>query len=148
MAKITSVTLESLPETINVGDDVSDINVLTTIEFHSFDLKFNMEYALHLYVYDMQGMGDTPIIIPNWDEADVHTFAKDNKYDDFLGSAHILITATEKTLTITSSMLLRLGNISGSMSYHSRSLRVFATIAPAMGRASKWSEPFDADLMF
>ena len=46
MAKIISVSLLSIPEVINVGDDISDITVRTEIGFHPMDLTMKMEYLL------------------------------------------------------------------------------------------------------
>ena len=49
MAKISSVELINVPETIIVGDNINDITVKTTVEFHDIDLKLEMEYILYLY---------------------------------------------------------------------------------------------------
>ena len=71
MAKIESVSIKSIPDVINVGDDVNDITIVTKIEFHSLDVSLKMEYLLHLLVYDIHGNTDVPIIINNWDEIEV-----------------------------------------------------------------------------
>jgi|GEM_PF-1200825 len=148
MAKIISVALKAIPQSINVGDSLSDFTVVTKIAYHPKDIEYQMLYGLHLFVYDMQGEGDAPIITPNWDEAVVHTFAKDSRYDDFLGKAYQELEALEPTSSYETKMTCKLGNIKKSASYSSRHLRVFATIAPAIGRASKWSEPFETNLFF
>ena len=69
MAKISSVELINVPETIIVGDNINDITVKTTVEFHDIDLKLEMEYILYLYVYDIHGKIDIPVLVSNWDES-------------------------------------------------------------------------------
>ena len=39
-------------------------------------------------------------------------------------------------------MALHLGKLAYGTTYFTRKLEVFATVAPAVGRASKWSKPF------
>ena len=147
MAKINSVNLLSIPETINVGDDDSDMTVVTEIEFHNLDIKMEMEYCLHVFLYDVHGAIDAPLVLPNWDESRVISIASDRK-DDFLGSASKIITASDKIVTVEIPLTLKLGNFYNNKAYHSRKLEVFATIAPAVGRASKWSEPFESFIVF
>ena len=148
MAKIESVSLKSIPETINVGDEISDIIVVTQIKFHQLDLNLNMEYLLHLFIYDIHGSVDAPIIINNWDESNV-IGVKENIKDDFLGKKTVTITTTRETVRIIETPItLKLGSLNGSHSYYKRKLEVLATITPAIGRASKWSEPFETNLVF
>ncbi|WP_027395092.1 hypothetical protein [Aquimarina latercula] len=146
MAKIKSVELKSIPETINVGDNVNDITVLTTIEFHPLDIKLEMEYCLHIFVYDILGEVDAPMILPNWDESKVVSISLDRK-DIFLGEETCILTAEQKETTITTPMALTLGKLDNGSSYHTRKLEVFATVAPAIGRASKWSAPFKTQII-
>ena len=83
MAKIISVELQKIPKYINVGDDVNDITVCTKIQFHEFDIKFEMPYCLHVFVYDIHGDVDAPVMLPNWDESILMPVTTDRK-DDFL----------------------------------------------------------------
>ncbi|MCF7560645.1 hypothetical protein L3X39_08340 [Sabulilitoribacter multivorans] len=148
MAKIESVSLKSIPETINVGDEISDIIVVTKIKFHQLDFNLSMEYLLHLFVYDIHGSVDVPIIINNWDDSNVIGVKEDAK-DDFLGKKTVTIHASDDIIkTFETPMTLKLGNLNGSHSYYKRKLEVLATITPAIGRASKWSEPFETNLVF
>ena len=67
MAKILSVDLLKIPKFIHVGDDVNDLTVVTKIRFHPLDIKLEMEYCLHVFIYDIHGEVDAPLVIPNWD---------------------------------------------------------------------------------
>jgi flagellar motor component MotA len=143
MAKIISVELQSVPKVINVGDSINDITVLTSIEFHPLDISLKMEYCVHLFVYDIHGDIDAPMILPNWNESKIISISLDRK-DDFLGEAVSLIHATKESVVVKTPMALKLGSLAKGSSHYSRKLEVFATMAPAVGRASKWSERFEA----
>jgi hypothetical protein len=145
MAKILSVELLSIPDVINVSDNVNDITVVTTIHFHEQDIKQNMEYCLHLFVYDIHGNVDLPLVLPNWDESSIVSITSDRK-DDFLGQAQVLITASKKETIIKTPMALHLGKLNKEKTYFTRKLEVFATAAPIIGRVSKWSLPFEAQI--
>ncbi|RMA58591.1 hypothetical protein [Ulvibacter antarcticus] len=147
MAKIESVTLESIPKEIHVNDKFSDITVLTVIKFHPLDLKFEMEYCLNLFVYDIHGQIDIPIIIANWDESHIQRISHDRK-DDFMGKTTVIVKADETQKEVRASLALRLGNQTKSSSSYSRKLDVFATLIPAIERASKWSAPFESKIVF
>ncbi len=147
MAKIESVSLQHIPETINVGDNISDITIMTKIEFHPLDLSLKMEYLLYLFVYDIHGNPDVPIIIGNWDES-VFSGMRLDGIDDLLGKKIIPLTATNTSCTIETPMELKLGDLNKSQSYYKRKLEVFASLIPAIGRSSKWSEPFETNLVF
>lgn len=147
MAKLTSVSLKSIPEFINVGDDVNDITIITKVEFHPLDVSLNMEYLLHLLVYDVHGSPDIPIIINNWDESKVIGLEQDGK-DDFLGNKIISISADEAVKIFETPITLRLGQLQNSQSFYKRKLEVLATLIPAIGRSTKWSEPFESKLVF
>lgn len=147
MAKILNVELLSIPHVINVGDDVNDITVATKVQFHQLDIKLEMPYCLHLFVYDIHGDVDPPLVLPNWDESQVVSVCLDRK-DDFLGQEVSILTALEEEMTIETPMSLHLGRFNREMSYTSRKIKVFATIAPIVGRASKYSEPFAARISY
>jgi len=147
MAKILSVSLESVPDVIVVNDNDNDFTVITEVEFHRLDIQLKMEYCLHLFVYDVHGEVDAPLVLPNWDESKVLSISLDRK-DDYLGFATHTIIATQKIETITIPMRLKLGKISSLSSHFTKKLEVFATVAPAIGRASKWSKPYSANLEF
>lgn len=147
MAKIISVTLDSIPDEIIVSDSLSDITVITKIEFHPLDVQLGMEYSLHLFVYDINGKIDIPIIVNNWDQTGVLGVSIDHK-DDFLGTTQKFIKAEERVLEITCDLSLRLGKLGISTSYYGRDLNVFATIVPAIARASKWGVPFTSNIVF
>jgi hypothetical protein len=147
MAKIASVTLESVPKEIHVNDSLSDFTVLTDIEFHDLDIKIGMEYCLHIFVYDIHGSPDIPVIIANWDETSIVRIASERK-DDFLGRNSIIVRAESKKMIVKSPMTLRLGNQTRASSSFLRKLNVFVSVVPAIERASKWSEPFEAKLIF
>ncbi|HDZ06122.1 hypothetical protein LCGC14_0129080 [marine sediment metagenome] len=147
MAKILSVELQKIPKYINVGDDVNDITVLTKIQFHDFDLKLEMPYCLHIFVYDIHGDVDAPLVLPNWDESILIPVSLDRK-DDFLGKEVIMVNASESELIVNTPMSLKLGQFNRQMSLTSRKLEVFATIAPVIARASKYSEPFTTNLSY
>jgi len=147
MAKINSVFLESIPEIINVGDDISDIIINVQIEFHKLDISLKMEYLLYLFVYDVHGKVDIPVIIGNWDESNVLGISLDRK-DHLLGKKMLNIKANKTTIKMQTPIALKLGEIKKGASNSSRELEVFATLIPAIGRASKWSEPFETNLVF
>lgn len=147
MAKIISVSLLSIPEVIVVNDNDNDFTVVVEIEFHDLDIKLDMEYYLHLFVYDIHGDIDAPLVLPNWDESKVLSITLDRK-DEYLGFAKKKLYATKNKETVTLPMRLKLGKLSHRSSHYSKKLEVFATIAPAIGRASKWSAPFESKLEF
>jgi hypothetical protein len=147
MAKIISVGLLSIPDVINVGDNISDITVVTKIEFHDIDIKLQMEYCLHIFVYDIHGEMDTPLVVANWDETKVFPISASRK-DVFLGEKKELLTANEKNIEILSPIALHLGKFNKQDHYVSRKIEAFATLTPAIGRASKWSEPFTAQIVY
>ncbi|MDO7173584.1 hypothetical protein [Mariniflexile sp. AS56] len=146
MAKIKSVSLKSIPESIHVGDNVSDITILTNLEFHPLDISLQMEYMLYLFVYDVHGKPDVPIILSNWDDSVFMGMQLDGK-DDLLGRKVVSIVANSNPL-IETPIALKLGNLNDSHSCYKRKLEVFATLIPAIGKASKWSEPFEASIVF
>lgn len=147
MAKILSVELQKIPKYINVGDDINDITVHTKIEFHEIDLKLEMPYCLHVFVYDIHGDVDAPLILPNWDESIVIPISLDRK-DDFLGREVVMLTATQAEMNMVTPMALKLGKINRDMSPTTRKLEVFATLAPVVGRASKYSAPFKSIISY
>ncbi|MGB5436971.1 MAG: hypothetical protein WBM98_13845 [Maribacter sp.] len=147
MAKILSVELKHVPKHIHVGDAVNDIIVLTKIQFHPLDLQLQMPYCLHLFVYDIHGNVDAPLVLPNWDESRVLPVASDRK-DDFMGQKNVILTANEAEMTIETPIALSLGKINRDMSYMSRKIEVFATMAPVVGRVSKYSEPFTSMISY
>lgn len=147
MAKIKSVELESIPEIINVGDDITDIIVNTSIEFHKLDISLKMEYELLLFVYDINGKIDIPVIIGNWDETQVYGVSNDRN-DHLLGQINLLVIAENDKLEVNTPIALKLGNLEKGDSYTSREIEVFATLIPAIGRASKWSKPFESSIVF
>lgn len=147
MAKILLVDLQSVPEVIIVSDNVNDITVETTIQFHALDIEQNMEYCLHLFVYDVHGQEDLPLILPNWDESTIVSLSTDRK-DDFLGKTSIMIKAVKPEIIIKTPMALHLGKLPYGSTYFTRKLEVFATIAPVIGRASKWSKPFETKIEY
>ncbi|MFD2916500.1 hypothetical protein [Psychroserpens luteus] len=147
MAKILNVSLQSIPEVIIINDDDNDLTILTEVEFHDLDIKLKMEYYLHLFVYDIHGDVDAPLVIPNWDDVEVLSIALDRK-DDYLGVANVSVTADKKRVSIKTAMRLKLGKQSNTSSHFSKKLKVFATIAPAIGRSSKWSLPFESQIEY
>lgn len=147
MAKILLVNLQSVPDAINVSDNANDITVETTIQFHHLDIKQEMEYCLHLFVYDINGDVDAPIVLPNWDESVLLSITSTRK-DDFLGKAVIMLKADQPEVTIKTPMALHLGKLLKGRTYFTRKLEVFATVAPVIGRASKWSQPFETSIEY
>ncbi len=147
MAKILNVELLSVPKTINVGEDISNITVVTKLQFHPLDIKLEMSYCLHLFVYDIHGDVDPPLVLPNWDESQVLSVVTDRK-DDFLGQETVMLTASESETIVKTPMVLHLGRFNRKMSYTSRKIKVFATIAPVVGRASKFSELITIKLFY
>ena len=147
MAKIASVTLESVPKEIHVNDSISDFTVLTKIEFHDLDIQIGMEYCLHIFVYDIHGSVDIPVIIANWDETNIMRIPTD-RIDDFLGKNTVIVKAESKEMIVKTPMEIKLGNQSRTSSSYKRKLDVFVSLIPAIERASKWSEPFEAKLIF
>ncbi|MCM4152935.1 hypothetical protein DHD05_15190 [Arenibacter sp. N53] len=147
MAKILNVDMLAIPNVINVGDDVNDITVVTRVKFHPLDIKLEMPYCLHLFVYDIHGHVDVPLVLPNWDESQVLAVAMDRK-DDFLGKEVVMLTASEEEIIVETPMALQLGQFNREMSYTSRKIKVFATMAPIVGRASRYSELFSARLSY
>lgn len=147
MAKIKTVKLDAVPEYINVGDKVTDIIIQSTIEFHKLDIKLEMEYKLVLFVYDVNGDSDIPVIIGNWDDTRIYGVLQDRK-DQFLGKVLVDVKAENESLNLKTPLGLKLGKLTEKNSYISRNLEVFATLIPAIGRASKWSEPFETEIVF
>lgn len=147
MSKIIKVALRSVPKTIYVSDDVHDVTVVVEVKFHPLDLQLKMPYCLHLFVYDIHGVVDPPLLLPNWDESNVVSFML-NRKDDFLGHEVVLLEAEQEEITVTSPMALKLGKFKKERSLISRKLEIFATIAPVVGRASKFSKPITANISY
>ena len=147
MAKILSVDLQSVPDVINVSDNANDIIVETQIQFHKLDIEQGMEYCLHLFVYDIHGEADVPMVLPNWDESTIVSLSLDRK-DDFLGKATVMLKAEKTNTEIKTPMALHIGKLEKGTTYFTRKLVVFATIAPVVGRASKWSKPFKTQIAY
>lgn len=101
MAKILKVEVRGLPKEIHIGNQDTAIEVFVEIQFHQLDIKYDMEYCLHLFVYDIREQIDPPIIISNWDESYIIsvTTALDRK-DDFIGVASIFMKATSKNTNL------------------------------------------------
>tara|TARA_R110000868_G_scaffold41613_3_gene141958 strand:+ start:686 stop:1129 length:444 start_codon:yes stop_codon:yes gene_type:complete len=147
MAQIESVSLKFIPDIINVGDDISDITVETQIAFHALDIKMGMEYLLHIFVVDNHGKPDIPVFVSNWNNTEIFGMPQDGK-DDFIGKIIVPIKANNKLENFETSITLKLGDLKGSHSYYKRKLKVLATLIPAIGIASQWSEPFETKLVF
>ena len=147
MAKIKSVQIQPISENISIGNEIINVVINTQIEFHPIDLKLEMEYLLHLFVYDIHGKADVPVIIGNWDESYIKGVLQDRR-DHLFGKAAVNITATKQNIEIETVLNLKLGQIDVHSYIFSRTLEVFATLIPAVGRASKWSEPVEANLVF
>lgn len=147
MAKILSVSLLSIPEVIVVNDNDNDFTVVVELEFHDLDISLNMEYFLHIFVYDIHGEVDAPLVLPNWDDSKVLSISLDRK-DEYLGVSSHKILAVQKRERLQLPMQLKLGKLSHMSSHYAKKLEVFATIAPAVGRASKWSLPFESKIEF
>ncbi|AXT57155.1 hypothetical protein D1815_15900 [Aquimarina sp. AD1] len=152
MAKIKQIILDRIPEYVEVDDHkINNIIVNTEIEFHPLDISGNMEYLLHLFVYDMHGASDVPVLISNWDETKIVRVEQDDRKDDFLCKESVLIKcdqANKKELVIKTPMSVKLGKLQGNSSVYHRNFKVFGTLIPAVFRASKWSEAFESKLVF
>lgn len=147
MAKILSVSLVSVPDVIVVNDSDNDFTVVVDVEFHNLDIQLNIEYCLHLFVYEIHGSVDAPLVLPNWDESIILPISLDRK-DEYLGKATQMITAKQKAEKLQIPMSLKLGKLTNRSSHFLKKLKVFATIAPTIGRASKWSLPFESTIEF
>ena len=147
MAKIESVTIINKPDIINVSDDISDLTISVSIKFHPIDIVNKMEYLLHIFVYDVHGKMDVPVIIGNWDDTDVYGVSQGGK-DDFLGKTTIPVNSNVPEIIVEESMALKLGNLTRHSSYHTKKIDVFTTLIPAIGRASKWSDPFECQIIY
>ncbi|TSE09131.1 hypothetical protein [Aquimarina algiphila] len=152
MAKITEVTLDKIPEYVAVDDTKTNrIIVKTEIEFHPLDISGNMEYLLHLFVYDVHGIKDVPVLISNWDDTKVLRVVRNERRDDFLCKESVLIRsedANKKNMSIKIPMKIKLGKLQDNTSIYTRKFEVFATLIPAVDRVSKWSKPFESQLVF
>ena len=148
MAKVVQVKLKSVPDTIHVGDNLNDITVIVELGFHPIDLKLEMEYLLHLFVYDIHGKMDVPVVISNWDESMIMSVSEDGRSDYFLGKKAVEVKADTEQRYFEVPMALKLGNLSGHYSSVTRKFEVIATLIPAVSKASKWSAPFVSNLLF
>ncbi|MHA7056967.1 hypothetical protein ACWGOQ_0007085 [Aquimarina sp. M1] len=152
MAKIKQVTLDRIPEYVEVDNrKTNSIIVNTEIEFHPIDISGDMEYLLHVFVYDVHGINDVPVLIANWDDTEISRVVKNDREDDFLCRESRLIKCNEVTkeqVTIKTPMSVLLGKLQGNTSVYTRKFKVFATLIPAVYRASKWSETFESHLVF
>ena len=106
-----------------------------------------MTYCLHVFVYDIHGDVDAPLILPNWNESIVIPISLDRK-DEFLGKKIILFTATQAVMDIVTPMTLKLGKINKDRSPISSKLKVLATMAPVLARESKYSASFSSFISY
>ncbi|TPN84436.1 hypothetical protein [Aquimarina algicola] len=152
MAKIIEVTLDKVPEYIKVDDNKKNkILVNTKVQFHPLDILNNMEYMLHLFIYDINGEKDVPVVIYNWDETTILRVVNGKRKDDFLSKENILIKSDEiqkEIVTFKTQITIQLGNLQNNTSLYGRQFEVFATLQPAISRVSKWSETFESKLVF
>jgi hypothetical protein len=58
------------------------------------------------------------------------------------------VNALKTNSIIETPIALKLGDLYLSQSYHKRKLEVFASLIPAIGKSSKWSEPFETNIVF
>ncbi|MBP2830707.1 hypothetical protein J8281_00790 [Aquimarina sp. U1-2] len=152
MAKIKEISLEKIPEFVEVSDHKkNEIIVHTQIEFHPLDVSQNMEYMLHVFIYDVHGDNDIPVLLSNWDDTKIQRVVKNERKDDFLCKESVLIKADEvnkANIAVKTRMHLKLGYLQDNTSVYSRKFEVFATLIPAIDRVSKWSAPFESQLIF
>ncbi|MBT8205775.1 MAG: hypothetical protein KJN96_04100 [Eudoraea sp.] len=149
MAKIKSIKLESIPEVIVVGDNVNTIDVVLEINFHRIDLENEMEYMLHLYLFDIRGRMDAPIFIPNWDECVVIPLLKKHDIKDyFLAKKSINLIAQQEIISIPVEIALEAEDIQRKAPITSSNLAAFATLVPAISVASKWSKSFEVQVTY
>ncbi|MGY5353183.1 hypothetical protein ACXGQW_11620 [Wenyingzhuangia sp. IMCC45533] len=138
-----------MPKEIVVGDNNTDVVVVTSFKMHDIDINLNMEYCLHLFIYDVRGKIDPSIIVSNWDESysvSIET-AMDAK-DDYLGTASVIFKADRKEITIKTPIALKLGSLGKGTTYFTRKLDVFAMATPAIGRISRRSGPYEAQVTY
>ncbi|GGG22842.1 hypothetical protein [Christiangramia forsetii] len=149
MAKILTVEVLDFPKEIHIGNQDTTINVFAKIEFHKLDMQYEMEYCLHVFVYDIHDQIDPPIIISNWDESYVISVATAlDRKDDFIGEANIIIKATSNETNLKIPVMLKLGSVNTKETYFSRNLKVFVTATPAIGRVSMWSSPHNTRVFY
>ena len=149
MAKIISVELLEVPNEIIVGDNDTDIVVVTKFEMHELDIKEVAEYCLHLFVYDVRGRIDPPIIMSNWDESYIVSVeTSTDRKDDYLGKASVIFKADKREITLKTPIVLKLGSFDKGTTYFTGKLEVFATATPAVGRISKWSIPYETQVTY
>ncbi|GGX11043.1 hypothetical protein [Aquimarina muelleri] len=152
MAKISKVHLKEIPEFVNVSENnTNTITVITEIIFHPLDIKLQMEYQLYLFVYDIHGKEDIPILIANWDDSKIRRISKELGRDDFISKESFLIKSNDSKnnkLVIEKQMKLELGKITESTSVFTRNFEVFVSLIPVIHRASSRSEIFESKLVF
>ena len=147
MAKIKAVNLINVPESIIVNDDFNDVTVKTSIEFHEIDVKLQMEYYLYVFIYDIHGRMDVPVLVSNWDESTIYSLTEDRK-DDFLGKVKTKVIASSLKADVVSEIKLKLGVLKSHSSYYTKKLETFAVLVPAITTVGKWSKPYSAKLEF
>jgi flagellar motor component MotA len=153
MAKISNVRVKDIPEYVDVSKNKTNIlTVITEITFHPLDVKLEMEYQLYLFVYDIHGeKEDIPILISNWDDSKMERISKQKQEDDFISKGSFLIKSIDNNnnqLVVEKQMTLRLGKMTETTSVFSRNFEVFATLIPAINRASARSTVFESKLIF
>ena len=147
MAKLTSIELGDLPDSINVGNELTEVSIKVLIDFHKIDLQLEMEYMLFLFVYDVNGDIDIPVIIGNWDQTSIYGIS-DDRHDHLMGTIKLPVNATEKSLNLNTTIKLSLGKISDGDSYYSKKVEVFGSLMPAIGRVSSWSKAKEVNIVF
>lgn len=149
MAKIKSIQLKSIPEVINIGDNVNTIEAIVEIDFHHLDVENKMEYMLHLYLFDIRGRMDAPIFIPNWDECMVIPLLRKHDIKDyFLAKKSIDVIAQQEMLGVPVEIALKPEDIQRKAPITSSNLAAFATLVPAISVASKWSKSFEVQVTY
>jgi hypothetical protein len=71
-----------------------------------------------------------------------------DRKDNFLGQEVVMLKAEQEEVMVKIPMALSLGRFKKNRSLISRKLKVFATIAPVVGRASKFSESITARISY
>ena len=139
MAKITSIKLSSPELNKLVNTDLKRIHLLTCLEFHPLDIQMEMEYQLHLFLFDSDAPLSKLKFLMNWDEADFFetSFSKAGIIEHVrvkVSACHAK-TSLERIVTLSKKDGLPLNGI-----------RVFGTLVPVISRATTWSNTYLFDL--
>ena len=93
MAKILGIKILNENEELGAKTESFEILVVTAVKFHALDIKYQMEYQLHLFVIHACEDTGKLALLTNWDEAEL--LGSKDMENDLIAKFNLQITSGE-----------------------------------------------------